>query len=302
MSTIIAPLTSFSCIKISGKTVKQFLQGQVTCDIESVSEKKLCLGAYCNDKGRISASGYFFESNNDYYFFSPKSLIANTQQKFRQYGIFSNIKTEIIADMLFLYCIGKPHNINTPAEDGSVTEVSPNVRCACLNAETEQYMIFGLEKDLTPFREKIASTKDVNFILDQYHWDQANIDAGIVHIFPETLEKLTPHMINYHKKNAISFTKGCFLGQEIIARTQHRGRGKRKLYKAMISEPNNVKVGSYVNTKDGEQAGITVACSKATNDCTNILLVLADHTVKSKLYIEKFLIEGLDLLLSPETA
>jgi folate-binding protein YgfZ len=297
MSIAISPLTSFGCIKVSGQDVHNFMQGQVTCDVNLVNESKMSITAYCNDKGRISASGYLYKENDAFYFLTPKTLIANTQQKFKQYGIFSNICTENVTDIHIIACLGTPKKINLPKNKYEITEVSPGVKATCLDKEAQQYIFFGKQEETVKFQEELAATKGIDLTLDLYKWEQTNIDCGIVHIYPETLDKLTPHMANYHLNGAISFTKGCFLGQEIIARTQHRGRSKRKLYLATVLECTTVKIGDIVTTDCGEQAGLITARSSSDNN-TNILVVLSDHTIKSKLRVGSACVSKPELLLA----
>lgn len=299
MSANIYPLTSFGCLKISGPDVKNFMQNQVTCDINKTSESQLSLTAYCNDKGRISASGYIFMKEDAFYFLTPKSLIANTQQKFKQYGIFSNIATEYLSEIDIIACIGEPKGIKVPSENNLILNVSENVHVACINKQSQQYIIFGEREFITPVQEKLAKTRGINLSLDLYQWEQANIDTGIIHIYPETLDKLTPHMANYHLNNAVCFNKGCFLGQEVIARTQHRGRSKRKLYYVSFDDNTHVNVGDMIYTDCDEQAGIVVSQS-SNKDKTNMLVVLSDHTIKSKLSINKNYISTPELVTMPQ--
>ena len=299
MSITIYPLTSFGCLKISGPNVHSFMQGQVTCDVDSINNNRTSLTAYCNDKGRISASGYLFKEDNDFYFLTPKALIANTKQKFKQYGIFSNINPEITTDMLVLACIGNPRSIKLPKTKNEITIVKDGIKAVCINEETKQYLFFGKQNNIIALQEELAATKDISLSLDLYIWEQANIDAGVIHIYPETLDKLTPHMVNYHNNDAVSFTKGCFLGQEIIARTQHRGRSKRKLYRTQIENNTITKIGDTIVTDGDEQAGLVVAVS-TNKDITNLLVVIADHTVKNKLFINKNQIAALSIVTNPE--
>ncbi|MBT4885097.1 MAG: folate-binding protein YgfZ [Legionellales bacterium] len=300
MSVIISPLTSFGCIKISGKDVKDFIQGQLTCDIDDISESYLSLAAYCNDKGRISASGYIILLENEYFFLTPKNLIANTEQKFKQYAIFSNIIIEQCHDILAIACMNAPKKMDMPKENNEITSVAPGVKAACVNSDNNLFLFFGQKEAIITFQDEINARKDVDLILDMHYWEQANIRSGIVHVYPETLEKLTPHMINYHKSSAISFKKGCYLGQEIIARTQHRGRSKRKLYTCEINNINSIAIGESISTKNGEQAGMIVALSSIEKDKSHVLLVLADHTIADSLFAQETTIENLEAVSQPE--
>lgn len=295
MSVTLLPLTSFSCLRFSGKDVGQFLQGQLSCDIYSVTEQQLCLTAYCNDKGRISATGYLIYFDQTYYLITAKNLVSHTIQKFKQYGIFSNIQINLCNDIHILGCIGKPAGVTVPEKNHAIVSPQTGVYVACLNAEHHQFLCFGQQTSMIAFQEKLSAQQEHQLILDMHVWERVNIQSGTVHIYPETLEKLTPHMINYHDSNAVSFTKGCFLGQEVIARTQHRGRSKRKLYRCVIKNTTPLRLGMDITTKKDEPAGIVVALSEVQANITHALVVLADHTIKNALYIQKMVLEDVTL-------
>jgi len=295
MSVTLSPLTSFSCLRFSGKDVAQFLQGQLSCDIHSVTEQQLSLTAYCNDKGRISASGYLVYFDQTYYLITPKNLVAHTIQKFKQYGIFSNIQIHLCNDTHILACIGKPAGVTPPESNNMVSSPEAGVYISCLSAEHQLFLCFGQQTPMIAFQEKLSAQKGHQLVLDMHIWEAANIQSGMVHIYPETLEKLTPHMVNYHNSNAVSFTKGCFLGQEVVARTQHRGRSKRKLYRCTIQNSTPIRLGMEIITKKEEPAGIVVAISEVQANTTQALVVLADHTIKTALYIQQTVLENITL-------
>jgi folate-binding protein YgfZ len=196
--------------------------------------------------------------------------------------------------------MGKPAGVTTLEADNAVSSPEAGVYIACLSAQQQLFLCFGQQAAMITFQEKLSAQKGHQLVLDMHTWEAANILSGTVHIYPETLEKLTPHMINYHHSNAVSFTKGCFLGQEVIARTQHRGRSKRKLYRCTIQNSTPIRLGTEIMTKKDEPAGIVVALSEIQANTTHALVVLADHTIKSALYIEKAVLE--DLTLAHESA
>ena len=164
------------------------------------------------------------------------------------------------------------------------------------------YILYAEKSEIISLQEKLSSDSDTQMVLDHYLWEQANIDAGITCVHTNTLERLTPHMINYHTFGAVSFKKGCFLGQEIIARTHHRGRTKRKLYRAVVKNTANVNIGTEIITAKGESAGFVVRQSSPHKDQTNVLIVLADHTIKSKLKVDNNELSVLELALQHEVA
>ena len=97
------PATSFLAYAFSGKDVGQFLQGQLSCDIYSVTEQQLCLTAYCNDKGRISATGYLIYFDQTYYLITAKNLVSHTIQNLSN-TVFSSI-SKLISVMISTFLV-----------------------------------------------------------------------------------------------------------------------------------------------------------------------------------------------------
>lgn len=297
MANIVSPLTNFGFIKTSGSNVVEFLQGQLTCDVSKLEEDGILQYAYCNEKGRMSASGYVIKDGKDYLLMTPKLLLANTMQKLKQYAIFSNIIVTEEDMLMALGYVGKTKAIKLPKKTNKIEQITSKVKAACLDKEHNIYAVIANKKDMSETQEKLTAAKDALLYLDLGYWEAANIKAGIVHVYPNTLERLTPHMVNYHNSNAVSFEKGCYLGQEIVARTQHKGRLKRKLYSGVI-EDSNIKIGDEIVMANKETVGIIVANSCVEENKTSVLAVISDHAASSSVYVSNMLIEDISISCS----
>lgn len=106
-----------------------------------------------------------------------------------------------------------------------------------------------------------------------YDWHLANIKAGIATIYPQTTELFTPHMLNYTQLGAVSFDKGCYLGQEIIARTQYLGKSKRELKLMNITAKNSPQPGEKFVDKKGMEIGMIADFAQITSNKFIVLIV-----------------------------
>lgn len=106
-----------------------------------------------------------------------------------------------------------------------------------------------------------------------YDWHLANIKAGVATIYPQTTELFTPHMLNYPQLGAVSFDKGCYLGQEIIARTQYLGKTKRELKQINITAENSPNPGDKFFDENNVESGIIVDAAQISPDQVEILVV-----------------------------
>jgi len=261
-NNILAPLSHFGLLKVSGPDTQTFLQGQLTCDMQEVTTNNSCLGAYCNQQGRIIAAFRIFQYSEAYYLRMPKAIVDPTLDKLNQYALFSKVKLQNATDELL--GIGVT-GVKSLAHENSIVMPIGHARFEC----------YGPAAAIQQLIEKLDLP-----MLDPWVWQLLDIRSGIPNIYLETQEKFLPHRINYHLINGINFNKGCYLGQEIIARMQYRGKLKHHMYR--VASEHALKPGD--SFKD---IGQVVDCCKADKHY-EALVVLQEGAVK-----------GLDLLDLP---
>ena len=215
----IADLSQLGLLAVTGQDAKQFLQGQLTCDIEDISSTQSRLGAHCNPQGRIISLFRLFFYSSNYYLQMPREMVPTALNALKKYAVFFKVTLNDASDSLI--CIGYagdqlknvvetlPENIN----DAITTNDLLIIKTA--DSPAPRYEIFGAFLAISTLWEKLA--KQTTFVSAEA-WKYSDIQAGIPAVYPETSGKLLPHDINLHNLNAISFKKGCYTGQEIIAR------------------------------------------------------------------------------------
>jgi len=110
-----------------------------------------------------------------------------------------------------------------------------------------------------------------------------NIIAEIPLIYPQTQESFTPHMVNLDKLDGISFTKGCYLGQEIVARTQFLGKLKRHLYPLTLTSDDSVQPGTALYDSEQHQVGTIIDANPLAEKSIACLAVIQDKAMGQKL-------------------
>ncbi len=204
----------YGVITVSGEKAAVFLQGQLSNDIHAIKHGSYQWSAYCNLKGRVRALLRVWPSENGYCMLLPHSILAQTLNVLRQYGRFSKIIIEDkSADYLITGFVGSMpealHRLTTiqllQLPDAAVP------RFICVGA--------GIEAGTGP---------DVPQG-DVAQWQALDMRAAIPEIAPQTVELFLPHHLGLVALNAISFSKGCFCGQEVIARMEYKSTPKRQL-------------------------------------------------------------------------
>jgi folate-binding protein YgfZ len=252
---LIADLSHLGIITVSGEGAAKLLQGQLTCDIDELSPGKSILGAQCNPQGRIISLFRIFIYRDQYHLLMPRELLPIAHAALKKYAVFFKAILNDISDSLTYV-----------GYQGASAEIKKNDDTLILE--------FAEENSRGIIINPASPVK--NFSLNPEEWKALDIAAGIPAIYPETSEKFLPHEINLQKINAISFTKGCYTGQEIIARMQYRGKLKNHMYRARVQTNTPPKHGDEI-TNATHPCG-TIVDQVKIDDKTYELLVITPMT------------------------
>lgn len=170
-------------------------------------------------------------------------------------------------------------------DEGHYLLAMPENQVPTAIAALQKYAVFSkvTVEDVTPF---IKST--LNTIEDPHAWKLKNIEAGVAEIYPETREQFTPHELNYPALNAVSFDKGCYIGQEIIARMHYLGKLKTQLIHAQGTFTNPPTRGEKVFYRENEKeeiAGYIVDFAKEDKDYYHLLISVSAKAIGNELQV-----------------
>jgi hypothetical protein len=240
----IVKLTSQGFLKVSGTDAKKLLQGQLTCNIEKITPEHSSLAAHCNPKGRIISLFRLLMIGADYYLQMPKSLIPIALAALQKYAVFYKVSLSDVSDNLQVIGIsGMPPTLSEeitllPLPDG-------------------RYEIIGHPAALANLWQTLCSSTQ---IIEENVWKQRDIQLSIPTIYPETSEQFLPHDLQLPSLNAVSFDKGCYTGQEIIARMQYLGKLKNHLCHIRIALDLPPQPGAEMKLESGSTGHIVDYC------------------------------------------
>jgi len=227
----------FSLIEVSGEDASTFLQGQITNDINLVNETTSVYAGLCNPKGRLLAFFHILKLHDSFFLICPQCIAENIAKKLAMYVLRSKVVIAINTTIRLQgfefagegLCdkVGFPENTNTMQsflrEGMHVTRISGiNPRYLCL-ADNSTITTF-MTAHKTHVVEKTCEC-----------WKQTSITNKIPNIYLETQGKFIPQSLNLDLINAINFKKGCYTGQEIVARTHYLGTVKKRLFRGVWS-------------------------------------------------------------------
>ncbi len=263
--TVICDLSHLGLLQVQGVDAVTFLQGQVTNDVKKLDGNRAHYSGYCNPKGRMLALFFAFSHQDHIHLQMPKALIESISKRLKMYVMRSKVEIQNVSDSIIKIGVSGP-NASTllqsifsklPTEDYDLVTLE-NATIAKLPGNSPRYEIFT---DITQAQFIWDSLSPQAKTADAQYWEWLQIQAGIPEVYLATQEAFVPQMLNLDLLDGISFKKGCYTGQEIVARTHYLGTVKRRTYlahtKAQV-QPND----DVLNTKN-EVVGKVVRSAQA---------------------------------------
>ena len=211
-------LSDWQLVKVSGTDNRTFLQGQVTADINHLNEHTALFAAHCDAKGRMWSNLILFQRGADIFYIVRKTVAEKQIAALKKFAVFSKVTIEPVVD---LNLIGLENNA---IEQSIIAELGDN---SCITKDDITYIKIPLpEMRLIKVSNEPLPTDSQT----ADHWLKLDLEAGYAIIDEPNIESLLPQACNLQHYNAISFDKGCYCGQEMVARAQFRGANNRGLY------------------------------------------------------------------------
>lgn len=266
-----ARLQQEALLHISGPDALTFLQGQTTCDTRVIDGEHALPGAYCTPQGRVVCDFLLCELGPEHYAMRlRRDIRAASSATFGKYIVFSKATLDENRDDWLALGVWGPDA--TRALDG-VFGNAPAQRFGAQSGdgfvivrtddEGRQYECFFEESRAAGYLEKMAATMQPG---NETAWRAQQIADGLARIEAHTVEEYVPQSLNYDITGHISFDKGCYTGQEVVARLHYRGTPKRRTYLAALPAETDCKAGDKVlDATTGKPVGSIVNAVVAEN-------------------------------------
>ena len=260
--------TDYGVIRITGTDATTFLQGQLTVDVGKLDSNRLTLAAHCNNKGRIVSLFYLHQAQaNIFFLIMPNEILASAQDKLNKYVLFSKVEIHNVSSQYQVSGIVGSAAVSL-ATSGWEHESST---CLARIGETTCFLL------LQPHDKRLVTTGEATT------WQAALIANGIPTLLSQTQESFTPHDINLPALKAVDFNKGCYIGQEIIARMQFRGTPKKHLYRAQCVAAPTLTPGDQLITAQQQHYGNVVnVITQGTQQ--SLLLVIQEALLNEAIF------------------
>jgi len=276
--------TAFYCtlshegiLALRGPDANKFLQGQVTCNLNYLSDSQCSLGARCTPKGRMQSSFRIVSVTDGYLLAMANELLEAQLTDLKKYAVFSKSKlTDESQAWLRLGLNGaddalRSLGLELPTDADSVVRHQELLALRLSDGRAELWLPAAQAEAV---KAQLAAQLPEAPLND---WLLAQIRAGIGQVMGSTRELFIPQMINLQAVGGVSFKKGCYTGQEIVARMQYLGKLKRRLYRlelhdSQVPEPGTALFSSARASSVGE---VVLAARSGTG--VELLAVLQDE-------------------------
>jgi folate-binding protein YgfZ len=283
---ILVELAHLSLIRASGPDVTSFLNAQLTNDLTLLDTAHSQLSAWCSAKGRMLAVFRIFPRDGAYLLQLPAELRDDILKRLRMYVLRSKVVLEIADDAFTRIGVAGPNAANAVrAAAGAVPEGAEacvpigNALVARLPGFHPRFEILAPPADASAMRNRL--TLDIAAAgADAWTWH--DIMAGVPTVLPETSDAFVPQMANLDLLGGISFNKGCYTGQEIVARLHYLGRLKQRMYRAHAKIEDTPAPGTPIYSGDtpGQSTGTVVVACPAPSTGQDLLAVIHTDSVQ----------------------
>lgn len=278
--TTFVDLAHLAPLVVSGADAAHFLQGQLTCDVRTVGPTSSSYGALCTTNGRVAAFFNLFVRGEAFVLSLPLEMFGPVRERLAR--VIFRAKVELkdgATEWNSLGLLGPGWERMLAARFGRCpqrvgeTLTADEVTIVRVPGRLPRFEVWGDAGAVEQLRRSWAGTIPA---ASREVWDVAEIEAGVPAIFPATAELFLPQFLNLDQRGGLSFSKGCFVGQEVVARTQHLGEVKRRMHLADVSAAEPPAPGRRLRAvhEDGERDGGAVVRSAPAPGAGSLLLVV----------------------------
>ncbi len=281
---IIIPVTKTTFIHVAGDDAKSFLQGQLTNDIGLIDQQRSQLSGYCNPKGRLLALFRITQHPDGYRLHLPQCLLDRTLSRLKMFVLMSKVTLEAASsEMVRIGIAGdraieklNTHFSTLPGDENGVVEENGIVIIRHPAARPR----FEIIADAMAMQTLWGTLSSSFTPVGSDAWPLLDIDSGQPCVVAETVEMFIPQMLNLDVIDGVSFKKGCYPGQEVVARLHYRGKLKRHMHIAQFNATDCPAPGAPLyaaDDADGQAIGNIVSAQPVSTGEYRALCVIANE-------------------------
>ncbi len=282
-STVLCDLSQFGAIKVFGEEAQGFLHNLFSSDVNALTPQQALHSSFNTAKGRVLATLFIWRSQQELFLQLPHSLVTPILKKLSMYVLRAKVKLEDPSDnIVFLGLSGanaesilQTHFLKLPQNVQDVVHYDDS---SLIRLAGKRFLISTSAQHAPVLWQQLSAEA---LPAGAPCWDWLNIRAGIPVILPPTQEQFVAQMVNLELIGAVNFKKGCYPGQEVVARMQYLGKNKRRMYLAQVHAETAPQAGAelFSMEMEGQACGMVVNAQASPDGGFDMLAVvqIASH-------------------------
>jgi len=254
--SVVVPLTDRAVVDVVGDDAQRFLHNQLTADVAALPADRGVVAGYCTPKGRLLAILWVTRIEGGFRFRLPHALVEPTTTQLLKYRLRSRCEITDVSDQVVAAGVSgptAPELVDRAFGTAPATELelgrSGELQVLRIPGPHPRFEVTGPPGAIRSGYDALVADGSVE--AGSRAWELLDVRAGIPELTVETSEAFVPQMVNLHSVGGISFTKGCFPGQEVVARLRYLGELKRRTYRARVDAPDPIAPATAVRSADG---------------------------------------------------
>lgn len=283
--TVLCDLSQYGLLLFAGDEAQAFLHAQLSSDVKKIHLAAAQYSSYCTAKGRMLANFLLWQSNEGFFAQLHAGLLESIQNRLTKFVLRSKVKISNVSDSPIRLglagvqaeaLVKKHFGSLPPARLGVVREKAATL----IRLSPNRFEIIVPHQEAAKLWDALRTKAKP---AGSACWDWLNVRDGVPVVTAATQEQFVPQMANLELLGAVSFNKGCYPGQEIVARIQHLGLLKRRMYWAHVDIEASPQPGDELLSKDieGQASGMIVNAAPAPEGGYDVLAVVQISSAQS---------------------
>jgi folate-binding protein YgfZ len=285
--TVLLDLQSLASITVTGDDARAFLNAQLSCDLAALPRPGTVLAAWCNPQGQVITVMRVVSADAGYRLIVPREMRDDLAQRLRRFVLRAEVQIGAEAAAL-LGLIGPGAAVAIDNAGGAVPESDGSVAAAegiCIvtpPGPVTRYLLLADPEGGGRLWRALASGLPLS---TETPWRAADIEAGLPAVTKPVSERFLPQMLNLEQLGGLSFRKGCFPGQEVIARLKYRGVLKRSMHLLQADSPDPAEAGESVHGANGSTVGHVLSAAHVAPGQLKLLAVIELDAIGGDLHL-----------------
>ncbi len=273
-----------SCLRVSGDDASKFLQGQLSNDINLIDDNNYQISSYSTNQGKVISINRIFKDNHSYIILLNKDIAEYFVEKISMYILMSKVNLKIEKDYKVFGLIGE--NAKKLSHENNILDEKKYLKkdnLWIMNTTNKDIYsnIIICEKDSEDFFKGL-NVSELDFNISKF----IDIISCFLRINKLNKERYIPQVLNLDENNGINFKKGCYTGQEIIARTHYLGKVKKKIF-IIKHTSSKIDINDKIYDKNDESVGEIISNNVVLNNECYCLGVIKTNSIKSSIFSKK---------------